>query len=276
MTDIKDNGLEAWKTNAAFWDERMGDQSNSFFNDLVCPNTDALLDIRLGDLVLDVACGNGNYSERLAARGARIIAFDYSAEMIELAEKRRAHVRDRVSFHVCDAANYRELMTLRQSALFDKAVANMAVMDISDIRPLFKAVYDMLSAKGIFVFTTHHPCFTHPKGKYLSECLHRGEAIKGQPVLQNYYHRSLQNILSIAFETGFVLDRFFETPDDDLETPIIITARLRKQEMIRRTIKVEAYSENWPAEFEKIKKELSDAVGDCVLSIEHVGSTSVP
>ena len=36
------------------------------------------------------------------------------------------------------------------------------------------------------------------------------------------------------------------------------------------------YDENWPFEFERIKRELGSALGDCALAIEHVGSTAVP
>ena len=227
-TTAFNNGLAAWEANAEFWDNYMGDKSNAFFNHLVCPNTDVLLEIKPGDFVLDIACGNGNYSERLALQGAKVIAFDYSAKMIEHAKKRRAHVSDNVSFHVCDATDYAALLSLQQGSPFDKAVSNMAVMDIADIAPLFKAVYHILSETGIFVFTTHHPCFTHPDGAYLSERLHTGEAIRGQPVPQNYYHRPLQSILSLAFGEGFVLDSFIETHDDITEIPIVITVRLRK------------------------------------------------
>lgn len=111
---------------------------------------------------------------------------------------------------------------------FNKAVANMAVMDISDIEPLYQAVYNMLCDGGIFVFSTHHPCFMHPDGKYASPCSYKGEAIKGQPVLQNFYHRSMQDIFNIAFKSGFVLNGFFEEVDDDKEKPVIIIVRLKK------------------------------------------------
>ena len=80
-----DNGLSAWEANAQFWDEKMGDNSNSFHRNLVRPYTEELLEVIDGDLVLDIACGNGNYSKRLAGLGARVVAFDYSAKMIELA-----------------------------------------------------------------------------------------------------------------------------------------------------------------------------------------------
>jgi len=43
-----------------------------------------------------------------------------------------------------------------------------------------------------------------------------------------------------------------------------------------RTIVVAPYDPSWPAAFEAIRDELASALGDCVLGIEHVGSTSVP
>lgn len=42
-----------------------------------------------------------------------------------------------------------------------------------------------------------------------------------------------------------------------------------------RTIIVEPYNPIWAKEFERIKEELLPAIGDDVISIEHVGSTSV-
>ena len=44
-----------------------------------------------------------------------------------------------------------------------------------------------------------------------------------------------------------------------------------------RTAKVVVlpFDENWKSDFEKIKNELNKAIGDLVVSIEHVGSTSV-
>ena len=40
-------------------------------------------------------------------------------------------------------------------------------------------------------------------------------------------------------------------------------------------VRVVPYDEGWSVDFEKIKAELSDAVGELAVKIEHVGSTSV-
>ncbi len=226
--NFKDNGLTAWEENAEFWDEQMGDESNYFHRDIVRPNVEKLLKIDENDYVLDIACGNGNFSKRMAEQGATVVAFDYSKKMIELAIKRRSDVLDKVNFNVCDATNYNDLLKLKSEKLFTKAVANMAIMDISEISPLFKAVYDMLDENGIFVFATHHPCFTYENEDYFTSCINKGVAIDGQPVLQNYYHRSISDIFNLAFQTGFVLNGFYETPFEGETVPIIMTVRLRK------------------------------------------------
>ena len=217
-----------WETNADCWDARMGDHSNHFHRNIVRPHTEELLDTRVGDLVLDIACGTGNFSERLAEKDAEVVAFDYSEQMISHAKRRRQAHSDKIEFHVCDATKSEDLMALKRSRPFDKAVANMAVMDISDIGPLFKTVFELLKSDGIFVFSFQHPCFVRPDGRYLSSSVYEGEAIRGQPVLQYYYHRPLQEIFRLAFVNGFVVDGFFEVPDDDKEYPAAAIIRLRK------------------------------------------------
>ena len=74
-----------WEKNAQFWDNAMGDESNEFHREVVRPKVTELLSPNPADYILDIACGNGNYSSYLAQRGASVVAFDYSKKMIELA-----------------------------------------------------------------------------------------------------------------------------------------------------------------------------------------------
>ena len=104
----------------------------------------------------------------------------------------------------------------------------MAIMDIYDIAPLFSAVYALLKENGVFVFATHHPCFTYPNEDYFTACIDKGEAIEGQPILQNYYHLPIEEIFNTAFRAGFVLDGFYEVPFPNQKVPIIMIVRLRK------------------------------------------------
>lgn len=228
MINTHEDSLNAWEANAMYWDNYMGDESNSFHCNAVRPYTEKLLGILPNDVVLDIACGNGNFSSRLALEGASVTAFDYSSKMIELAKKRRADILDKVDFRVCDATKIDELLALKGMRPFTKAVANMAIMDISDIKPLFNALYKLLDNNGIFVFSTHHPCFEYPNNDYLKEDMSKGIAIEGQPLEHNYYHRTLEQLFNTAFKAGFVLDSLHEIPYDDKRVPIIIICRLRK------------------------------------------------
>ena len=55
-----------WDDNATLWDEGMG-EGNDFVEVLIWPATERLLALQPGERVLDIACGNGLYSRRLAA-----------------------------------------------------------------------------------------------------------------------------------------------------------------------------------------------------------------
>ena len=45
--------------------------------------------------------------------------------------------------------------------------------------------------------------------------------------------------------------------------------------MKTRKVIVLPYDSTWKSDFEKIKAKIENAVGDLILSVEHVGSTSV-
>ncbi|OPA78617.1 SAM-dependent methyltransferase [Paenibacillus selenitireducens] len=227
--ETTEESKQRWETNADFWDEYMGEHSNDFHRHIVRPDTERLLDVKCNDLVLDIACGNGNFSKRLVEHGASVVAFDYSEQMIKHARTRCAAQLDHISFHVADATDKEQLLALRQDRPFDKAVANMAVMDISHIGPLLHAVYQMLTQDGIFVFSTVHPCFVKPDGKYMTSSVYEDIAITKQPVKHLYYHRSLSDLFQACFEAGFVLDGLHEPVLNDREIPPIIMIRLRRK-----------------------------------------------
>src|SRR5690349_8077827 len=77
----------AWNANAEFWDERMA-EGNDFFNLLVWPAVERVFRPQPGERLLDVACGNGVTSRRLANAKGNVTAFDFSEAMIHLARTR--------------------------------------------------------------------------------------------------------------------------------------------------------------------------------------------
>src|SRR5690606_5674964 len=132
--DLNQESKNRWETIAEFWDNYMGDESNRFHRELIKPYTEELLQIEPSHEVLDIACGNGNFSRSLSELGAIVTAFDYSSKMIERA-KLRTKEKSNIRYKVIDATDSSALLELGKDK-FDRAVANMALMDISDLSPL--------------------------------------------------------------------------------------------------------------------------------------------
>ena len=122
----------AWEANAEVWDARMGDEGNDFFNLLCWPSLASLLDVQPGQHILDIACGNGLTSRRLAALGAKVTAFDFSANLIEKAKARSSSLQSPISYHVIDATDENQLLSLGEGK-YDAALSNMALFDMADI-----------------------------------------------------------------------------------------------------------------------------------------------
>ncbi len=137
----------AWNCNAAFWDSRMG-EGNDFVEVLTWPATERLLALRPGQRVLDVACGNGLTSRRLAALGAQVIAFDFAEEMITHARRRTVEYADCITYHVLDATDEAALLALG-ARTFDAALCAMALFDMAQIEPLMRALARLLKPDGV-------------------------------------------------------------------------------------------------------------------------------
>ena len=221
--------LPAWEANAEHWDDYMGDDSNDWHRDLVRPGVTALLDPHPGERILDIACGNGNYSAYLADMGVMVTAFDFSPRMVGLARRRRQHTMVPVDFRIADASDAENIASLGEPGGFDKAVCNMGFMDISDIGTLLAGIHRLLAPGGTLVFATQHPCFVTLTDLYLTPHTYLGDAIPGQPVPHNYHHRSLQDIMGTCFKTGFIVNGLMETGFPGKEIPEILIVRARAE-----------------------------------------------
>ncbi|HKX39458.1 MAG TPA: 23S rRNA (uracil(1939)-C(5))-methyltransferase RlmD [Burkholderiales bacterium] len=77
-------------------------QVNQGVNRILVSRAVRLLDPQPGERVADLFCGLGNFSLPLAARGAQVIGFEGSAELVERARANAAHNRVAAQFEVMD------------------------------------------------------------------------------------------------------------------------------------------------------------------------------
>ncbi len=257
---LKNDVQSRWDTNATFWDGKMG-EGNQFHRILIEPATLRLLDLKPNERVLEIACGNGQFARKMTSLGAQVLATDFSPAMIERARAHREPFNDRVDYRVLDATDADALNALSTHA-FDAVISNMAIMDMAEIDPLFRAFPHLLKPQGRFVFTTQHPCFNNSGMRltveeedrsgeiietralkltwYLTPSTDVGIGIFGQPVPHYYFHRPLHVLFGAAFAAGLVMDgmeepRFPHTHDNKRwaawenysEFPPVLAARLR-------------------------------------------------
>jgi ubiquinone/menaquinone biosynthesis C-methylase UbiE len=215
-----------------------------FVNILCWPSIAALLDVQPGRHYLDIACGNGLTSRRLAALGVQVTAFDFSVNLIEKA-KARQNPNSLIAYHVIDATNEQQLLSLGEQS-FDSALSNMALFDMADIETLFHILPRLLKPNGTFVFSLTHPAFNNASSMHVAEEIDyegeiktvysvkvsryitpyhsRGLALRNQPQPQMYFERPLQYYLNLGFQNGFVLDGFEERafpPESPQRFPLV-------------------------------------------------------
>jgi len=253
LTNLGRDARAIWDQNADAWDAYMG-EGGLFQRELLGPATERFLNIQPGQTVLDIACGNGAFSRRLAELGATVVACDFSTVFLERAKARTAEHVDRIEYRLIDATDEAQLLTLGERR-FDAAVCTMGIMDMAAIDPLFAALSRLLKPGGCFVFSVMHPCFNNGEpmvaeqidseqgietifavkiSHYLTLRATKGWGITSQPIAQYYFHRPLHILFNAAFRVGFVLD--------GLEEPAF-----RQAHESRRTFNWTDYSEIPPA-----------------------------
>lgn len=102
---------DIWDKNAEAWDKRIG-SGGGWQTTLIAPTVERMLNIQADQTVSDIACGNGQFSRRLAELGARVVASDFSHKLIELAKRRTTEWTDRIAYHVVDATDESQLLAL--------------------------------------------------------------------------------------------------------------------------------------------------------------------
>ncbi len=216
--------IDIWNTNAAFWDKRMG-EGNDFHRLLLEPNLLDMLQIKKGDAILEVGCGNGQLARKMAGLGAKVTAIDGAAKFIKIAKQKP--LADKIDYRVIDITNTAELKKLKDNT-YDAIVCNMVLMDVENIEPFIGFLPQVLKKNGRFIFSVTHPCFNsgetalvHERNdiggeiheyygvkvsNYLKARAAKGLGMIGQPLPQYYFHRPLSELLKVCFKNGFFMD----------------------------------------------------------------------
>lgn len=100
-----------------------------------------LLNPKSGELILDLGCGTGQLTEKIAQTGAEVIGIDSAATMIEKARQNYPHIR----FDVADARNFQVAQPL--DAVFSNAVLHW----VKEAENAIASIHQALKSGGRFV-----------------------------------------------------------------------------------------------------------------------------
>ena len=262
-SDLNEETRSIWDQKAAFWDDKMGD-GNDFQRILTGPASERLLNLQPGETVIEIACGNGVFTRRMAQLGVHVIATDFSEQFLERARARPSEYIGSIEYHHLDATREDQIVAFGKQR-FDAAVCNMAIMDMTEIDPLMRGIRQVVKPGGRFVFSLTHPCFNHTGvtfcveeaplngnlvtthsikiAQYLHSRPQKGVGMLGEPTPHYYFDRPLHVLFNACFRAGLVLDGLeepaFNHPHDGSqsgrllswinysEIPPVLVARLR-------------------------------------------------
>lgn len=229
---MEDSSTLSWNQIAEEWVAHA--DSNDYRKVFLIPHTFALLGEVAGKRMLDVGCGEGGYSRRLAREGAIVTGVDGSARLIEIAKQRAE--KEGLSI-VYEIRNANSLYGLEYDG-FDIVLAAMSLMDVEDYKGAVAEIYRVLRKGGEFLMSITHPCFTGRVSRwrrdadgeidhYAVDNYMNREAWEEfvtdkftKPVL--FRHMPLEDFISPLLETGFRLALFREptpTPEQISESP---------------------------------------------------------
>lgn len=187
--------MKEWDEAAESWVDFVRQGKDYYRDELNNPAAFRLIGNVRGQLVLDLACGEGYNTRILARKGAKVTGVDFSTRLIELARIEEAKEKLGIDYHVADAAD----LSRFPSNHFNIVTCFMALQDIKNYKKAISEVARVLKIKSRFVFSVPHPCFEMvvDKGNRISTTTRYFGAS------EDHIHWKMERLLKPFETTGF-------------------------------------------------------------------------
>ena len=212
----------SWNSVASWYDELLkGD--DSYQAKVILPNLLRVIDLKKGEAVYDLACGQGYFANVFAHMGASVVASDLSKNLIETAKKNSV---EKVNFYISPAHKAQFL----KNNTIDTIVVVLAIQNIENVGEVFAECKRVLKKDGRIVLVLNHPAFRVPQGsdwyfldgvqsrivsQYLTPSkifidMTPGEKNLKKKIKTITFHRSLQDYVKLFSKNGFAITRLEE------------------------------------------------------------------
>lgn len=142
----------SWDKVASWYDNMLESGEGTYQKDLILPNVLRLLNVRKGDHVLDLGCGQGFFSREIFKAGATVTGVDLSQNLIALAEK---HAPKEIKFFTASA----ESVPFIGNVSVDVVLCVSAIQNIKNVAAVFAETFRVLKSGGRMLLVMNHPAF---------------------------------------------------------------------------------------------------------------------
>lgn len=213
-----------WDVLASIRDRQLRDGLDTSHRDTLSP---FVLDHTSGvapKSILDVGCGTGVLTRRLASIADQVVGIDPSVKSIAMAQETEQVPQIRfVKSSVEDFARSADQK-------FDVVVANMVLMDVANLESALGAIAHLTRSAGAFVATFTHPWFWPVYWGYAEEewfdyrretFIEAPFSISGESVREfsTHIHRPIDRYVEGVVEAGFSPPRFTELYPSGAQLP---------------------------------------------------------
>jgi len=224
--NLKSTPETSWGSVATWYDKHLETSGDTYHEKVVYPNVLRLLGEIKGKHILDLACGQGQFSDILAGFGAKVTGIDIAKELIAIAEKNNLDHKFSLHYFVGPSDDLYMVKDKTQ----DFVVCILALQNIEKLQDTLKEASRVLKDGGKFLCVINHPAFRNPththwdyderQGKqyrrveeYLSESKIKIDMTPGSFKDKKYtvsFHRPLQLYVKLLSKAGFAITRLEE------------------------------------------------------------------
>jgi ubiquinone/menaquinone biosynthesis C-methylase UbiE len=219
----------SWGGVSDWYDSVVENTEGSYQSRLILPNLTRLMEIKEGESILDIACGQGFFTREFKKLGADVSGADISPELIKIGVEKSG---GNVNYFVAESNN----LSFAKNSVFDKACIVLALQNISDLEGTIKEAGRILKKGGKLYLVLNHPAFRVPQKsdwgyddkkavqfrkveQYLSELMVKIDMNPGEKDIKNKkytvsFHRPLQTYFKVFHKNNFMVSKMEEWVSD--------------------------------------------------------------